>query len=77
MELSSPSIKKFSILYNPNLKNFFLKKIYCIFPTKIRSEKISYIFLHFGKFNFLAPRLKAFLYFLKKSFSYISGNGTF
>ena len=34
-------------------------------------------FLYFGKWNFLALRLKNSLYFLKKNFSGISGNGTF
>ena len=33
--------------------------------------------LYFRKWNFLALRLKDFLYFLKKSFSYIAGNRTF
>ena len=33
--------------------------------------------LYFGKWNFLALRLKKFLYFPEKSVSYISGNGTF
>ena len=45
--------------------------------------ELSYIFskkkffLYFGKWNFLASTLKIFLYFLKKSFSYILGNETF
>ena len=30
----------------------------------------------FGKSNYLNPRLKEFLYFLKKSLSYVSGNKT-
>ena len=34
-------------------------------------------FLYLRKWNFLAPRLRMFLYFLKKSFSYFLGNGTF
>ena len=34
-------------------------------------------FLYFGKWNFLAPRLKTFLHFLKKCVCYISGNETF
>ena len=34
-------------------------------------------FLYFGKRNFLALRVKTFLYFPQKRFSYISGNGTF
>ena len=33
--------------------------------------------LYFRKWNFLALRLRDFLYFLKKSFSYIAGNRTF
>ena len=32
--------------------------------------------LYHGIWNFLTPRLKRFLYFLKKYFSYISGTGT-
>ena len=33
-------------------------------------------FLHFRKWKFLALRLKTFIYFPKKSFPYIFGNGT-
>ena len=65
MELSRPEIKTFLILSNPNLK---------LFPEKNPFWKICYLFLYFGKWNFLAPRLKIFLYFPKKSFSYMSRN---
>ena len=56
---------------------------------KIPSRKSSYIFLYFGKRNFLALVLTNFLYFLKRKLFYISesknrgkipyilGNGTF
>ena len=48
------------------------------FAAQVHPEKNFYIFskkknIFFGKWNFLALRLKKFLYFLKKSFSYISG----
>ena len=65
MELSRPKIKTFLILSNPNLK---------LVPEKNPFWKICYIFLYFGKWNFLAPRLKIFWYFPKKSFSYMSRN---
>ena len=44
---------------------------------KINSKKSSYIFIYFRKKHFVGLRLKQFLYLLKRSFSYISGNGTF
>ena len=53
------------------------KNILIFFPKKTHSEKISYIFLNFGKWNFLASRLKKSLCFLEKTFSYVSGNRTF
>ena len=56
--------------YQPQSPKFFPKKKFLHFLL----EKFS---LHFAKWNFLAKRLKTFLYFLKKSFSYILGHGTF
>ena len=38
------------------------------------SKKSSYVFLYFAKWNFLALIVGNFLYFLKESFSHISGN---
>ena len=52
------------MLKNPNLKIFPSKKISYIFQKKYTLKH----FLHFGKSNFLAPRLEDLLYFLKKGF---------
>ena len=52
-----------------NKKKNHSEKNSCSFSKKV--------FFCFGKWNFLASRLKKFLYFPPKSFSYISGNGTF
>ena len=60
MELSSPKIKKFQEGTFQALK---IKKTY--------SGKNSYVL---GKWNFLAPSLKDFLYFLRKKLSLYSGN---
>ena len=60
-----PKLEKYK-----KIRNIHSEKISCSFP---KSKKFSY----FGKSNFLALRLKKILYFFKKSFSYISGNGTF
>ena len=69
MELSSPKIKNFLISYNLNIKFFFLEKKFLIFfPEKAHPEKISCISCISGKRTFEPPGLKAFLYFLKKSY---------
>ena len=34
MELPTPKIENFLIFYNPNLKNFSLKKFIILFPEK-------------------------------------------
>ena len=57
-------------LSGPSPQKFSLKIVSYIFSKKM-------FFLYFGKLNFLAQRLKTFLYFLKKGFSYIFGKGTF
>ena len=58
-----------------NFSYFFLRKFtlknFFIFSQK---KKISYIS---GKWNFLTIKVKTFLYFLKKCFSFISGNRSF
>ena len=67
MELSSPRIKKFLILYNHNLKIFPWKKVsYILEKFIIFSQKD--FFLYFRKWNFLSLRWKRILYFLKKAF---------
>ena len=43
MELSSPKIKKFLLLYNHNLKSFSLKNFLYFFQKKTCSEKFFYI----------------------------------
>ena len=55
----------------PKIKNFL------IFRRMVLSVPEINFFLYIGKQNFLALRVKAFLYFPQKRFSYISGNGTF
>ena len=69
------SLRSPGLLFTPSLKNkkkilkkWALKK-FLTFPQKK-------FFLHLAKWNFLALILKKFLYFLKNTFSYISGNGT-
>ena len=52
---------------------FFLGKNYLYFFLKTFALKKVLLFQELER---SAPRLKTFLYFLKKSFSYISGNGT-
>ena len=66
MELSSPKIKKFLILYSLSPQNFSLKRFLIFFPKKTHSKKISYIFTK-----------KAFLIFWEMKLSYNSENGTF
>ena len=57
------------VLYLRTIWYIFQPLALKIFPWK----NLLYIFLK----NLLASKLKNLLYFLKKSFSYISGNGTF
>ena len=79
MELSISKIKKFLIFPEMELSSFifffyFRKELPSLKNKKIRSEKISYIF---SKKLFLYSGKRNFLILCKKSFSYISGNGTF
>ena len=74
MELSSPKIKKFLILYSLSPQNVFLKKFLYFFLKKpplksfscfLKKECFSYIlgnrtFLYFGKRDFLTPGIKKF-----------------
>ena len=56
---------------SPKIKNL----LYYTTPTpKVFLETK---FLYFANWNFLIQKLKNFLYFPKKSFSYILGNGPF
>ena len=75
--------------YSKNISSIFSKKSFSFISEnetswiqKIKKIPLLYFFwkkhfLSFGKCNFLALRLTKIFYFLKKGFSYVSGNGTF
>ena len=73
MELSNPKIKKFVLLYNPNLNFFPWKQFVNFFSGK----KLILKFFTFWEMELSDRKIKKFLYFPKKRFFYILGNGTF
>ena len=76
MELSSPKIKTFLILYNPNLKIFPRKKFLIFFPKNSYSEKFL-IFPIFQDRKLSGPKIKNFLIFSQKNIFLYFGKRNF